>query len=76
MRAAHYIVLGFALLIALGVDFVNGFHDTANAVATVIYTHSLTPNIRRRPCSPNTRPARPHPPTLARMLKRTCEPVR
>ena len=34
-----------ALLIALGFEFVNGFHDTANAVATVIYTHSLEPNI-------------------------------
>ena len=31
------------LLIALGFEFVNGFHDTANAVATVIYTHSLPP---------------------------------
>ncbi|MDE1182254.1 inorganic phosphate transporter [Paraburkholderia sp.] len=39
-----YILLGVALLIALGFEFVNGFHDTANAVATVIYTHSLTPN--------------------------------
>jgi len=34
-----------ALLIALGFEFVNGFHDTANAVATVIYTHSLEPHI-------------------------------
>ena len=34
-------MLGVALLIALGFEFVNGFHDTANAVATVIYTHSL-----------------------------------
>ena len=32
---------GIALLIALGFEFVNGFHDTANAVATVIYTHSM-----------------------------------
>ncbi len=32
-----------ALLIALGFEFVNGFHDAANAVATVIYTHSLKP---------------------------------
>jgi PiT family inorganic phosphate transporter len=40
-----YILLGLALLIALGFEFVNGFHDTANAVATVIYTHSLEPNI-------------------------------
>ncbi len=31
-------LLGVALLIALGFEFVNGFHDTANAVATVIYT--------------------------------------
>jgi len=38
-----YILLGVALLIALGFEFVNGFHDTANAVATVIYTHSLPP---------------------------------
>jgi inorganic phosphate transporter, PiT family len=40
-----YILLGLALLVALGFEFVNGFHDTANAVATVIYTHSLDPNI-------------------------------
>jgi PiT family inorganic phosphate transporter len=40
-----YILLGVALLIALGFEFVNGFHDTANAVATVIYTHSLPPNM-------------------------------
>ncbi len=32
-----------ALLLALSFEFVNGFHDTANAVATVIYTHTLTP---------------------------------
>src|SRR6478735_8320995 len=36
-----YLLLGVALFIALGFEFVNGFHDTANAVATVIYTHSL-----------------------------------
>ncbi len=38
---------GIFLLLALGMalsfEFVNGFHDTANAVATVIYTHSLKP---------------------------------
>jgi PiT family inorganic phosphate transporter len=38
-----FILLGLALLIALGFEFVNGFHDTANAVATVIYTNSLPP---------------------------------
>ncbi|MDE5454616.1 inorganic phosphate transporter [Bradyrhizobium sp. CSA112] len=36
-----FILLFVALLIALGFEFVNGFHDTANAVATVIYTHSM-----------------------------------
>jgi len=40
-----YIMLFVALLIALGFEFVNGFHDTANAVATVIYTHSLPANV-------------------------------
>jgi inorganic phosphate transporter, PiT family len=39
-----YMLLGLALLIALGFEFVNGFHDTANAVATVIYTNSLEPS--------------------------------
>lgn len=34
-------LLVLALLLALSFEFVNGFHDTANAVATVIYTHTL-----------------------------------
>src|SRR3984885_6732131 len=40
-----YMLLFVALLIALGFEFVNGFHDTANAVATVIYTRSLPAHI-------------------------------
>ncbi|MBV9433925.1 MAG: inorganic phosphate transporter [Hyphomicrobiales bacterium] len=40
-----YAMLAVALVIALGFEFVNGFHDTANAVATVIYTHSLPANL-------------------------------
>jgi len=40
-----FALLGLALLIALGFEFVNGFHDTANAVATVIYTHSMQPMV-------------------------------
>ena len=40
-----FVLLGIALLVALGFEFVNGFHDTANAVATVIYTHSMEPHI-------------------------------
>jgi PiT family inorganic phosphate transporter len=44
-RAYPFILLGIALVIALGFEFVNGFHDTANAVATVIYTNSISPNL-------------------------------
>jgi PiT family inorganic phosphate transporter len=40
-----FFMLFVALLIALGFEFVNGFHDTANAVATVIYTHSLPAHV-------------------------------
>src|SRR5215467_9715898 len=40
-------VTGLFLILALGLalsfEFVNGFHDTANAVATVIYTNTLKP---------------------------------
>ena len=41
--AAVIAALVVALSLALAFEFVNGFHDTANSVATVIYTHSLTP---------------------------------
>ena len=37
------IFLILALLLAFGFECVNGFHDTANAVATVIYTNTLKP---------------------------------
>ena len=37
--------LVIALALALAFEFVNGFHDTANAVATVIYTQSLPPSV-------------------------------
>jgi PiT family inorganic phosphate transporter len=40
-----YVLLALALFIALSFEFVNGFHDTANAVATVIYTNSLEPTL-------------------------------
>src|SRR5271163_960766 len=42
---APFLLLFVALLIALGFEFVNGFHDTANAVATVIYTRALPANL-------------------------------
>jgi PiT family inorganic phosphate transporter len=37
-----FVVL-FALLLALAVDYVNGFHDAANSIATVVSTRVLTP---------------------------------
>lgn len=40
---AYSILLIICLIAACGFEFVNGFHDTANAVATVIYTNSLKP---------------------------------
>ncbi|MCS7076432.1 MAG: inorganic phosphate transporter [Bacteroidia bacterium] len=38
-----FILLVIAILCACAFEFINGFHDTANAVATVIYTNSLKP---------------------------------
>ncbi|MDR2014502.1 MAG: inorganic phosphate transporter [Azoarcus sp.] len=35
--------LAFALFFVLAFEFINGFHDTANAVATVIYTRAMSP---------------------------------
>lgn len=40
---SYSVLLIFCLIAACGFEFVNGFHDTANAVATVIYTNSLKP---------------------------------
>ena len=45
LATSAFALLSLALLIALAFEFVNGFHDTANAVATVIYTHSLPANV-------------------------------
>ncbi len=38
-------VLVICLLLAFFFEFINGFHDTANAVATVIYTNTLKPTV-------------------------------
>ena len=46
-RLGSGIFLLLALALALSLEFVNGFHDTANAVATVIYTHNLEAPLRR-----------------------------
>ena len=40
-----FLLLFIALMIALGFEFLNGFHDTANAVATVIYTNAMPANV-------------------------------
>lgn len=45
LAAASILLLGLALFAALSFEFVNGFHDTANAVATVIYTNALPANV-------------------------------
>ena len=36
-------ILIFVIIFALGFEFINGFHDTANAIAATIYTRALTP---------------------------------
>lgn len=45
LSASAFVALAAALAIGLGFEFVNGFHDTANAVATVIYTRSMPPTV-------------------------------
>jgi PiT family inorganic phosphate transporter len=45
LSPGRLILLVVCIGIAFGFEFVNGFHDTANAVATVIYTHSLPPRL-------------------------------
>ena len=43
LTSGSFLFLALAIFFALSFEFVNGFHDTANAVATVIYTHTLRP---------------------------------
>src|SRR5216684_3135642 len=38
-------LLVIVVVVALGFDFTNGFHDTANAVATSVSTRALTPRM-------------------------------
>jgi len=45
LSSGSIVLLVLCLTIAFGFEFANGFHDTANAVATVIYTHSLKPRV-------------------------------
>jgi PiT family inorganic phosphate transporter len=39
------VLLGVTVAIALGFDFTNGFHDTANAVATTVSTRAMSPRL-------------------------------
>ena len=43
LSVGHQIGFAFALFVAFAFEFINGFHDTANAVTTVIYTGTLKP---------------------------------
>jgi len=43
VRIVEHFFFGLAIAFVIGFEFVNGFHDTANAVATVIYTNTLKP---------------------------------
>jgi phosphate/sulfate permease len=43
LDATHVAILALALVVAFAFEFINGFHDTANAVTTVIYTRTLKP---------------------------------
>src|SRR5690349_19291052 len=43
MPSTELIVLILIVALGLGFDFINGFHDTANAIATSVATRVLTP---------------------------------
>jgi phosphate/sulfate permease len=43
LPAVPLLCLAVALVVAFGFEFINGFHDTANAVTTVIYTRTMSP---------------------------------
>src|SRR5438876_1595590 len=43
LDAGHWTVLALVLILAVSFDFINGFHDTANAIATVVSTRVMSP---------------------------------
>jgi phosphate/sulfate permease len=43
LPVSRILFLAIALVVAFGFEFINGFHDTANAVTTVIYTRTMKP---------------------------------
>lgn len=38
-------LIGFVIILALLFDFINGFHDTANAIATCVATRAISPKV-------------------------------
>lgn len=38
-------IIGIVIVLALCFDFINGFHDTANAIATCVATRALSPKV-------------------------------
>jgi len=40
-----YFVMSLVVFLSLAFDFINGFHDTANAIATMVSTRALTPRL-------------------------------
>ena len=42
MHEQHLVLLALVIVSALAFDFINGFHDTANAIATCISTRALS----------------------------------
>ncbi len=40
---AQVVLVAIIIVVALGFDFLNGFHDAANSIATIVSTHVLSP---------------------------------
>ena len=41
--SASLLLVAFIILVALLFDYINGFHDAANSIATVVSTRVLSP---------------------------------
>ena len=65
MVNADTLVLVLVVVTALGFDFTNGFHDTANAMATSIATGALKPKVAV-PCPPSSTSSGPSSPSRSR----------
>ena len=45
MPDGRLVLLALVILFAFAFDYTNGFHDTANAIATSVSTHALSPRL-------------------------------